>query len=119
MNDTHNRALVPNSKELRKNMTKEQKHLWYDFLKKLPINVNRQKVIGRYIVDFYISEAKIVIELDGWQHYEEDAKSKDEERDDCLTKMGILVLRYTNKEINSKFNGVCADIQSNIDKRIK
>ena len=73
-----------------------------DFLKKLPINVNRQKVIGRYIVDFYISEAKIVIELDGRQHYEEDAKSKDEERDDCLTKMGILVLRYTNKEINSK-----------------
>lgn len=71
LNKTKNSSLTGNSKTLRKNMTKEEGHLWYDFLKSLPCNVNRQKVIGNYIVDFYISSAKIVIELDGSQHYED------------------------------------------------
>ena len=61
----YNKNLVENAKSLRKEMTREEKHLWYDFLKKLPINVNRQKNIGNYIVDFYISSASAVIELDG------------------------------------------------------
>ena len=118
MNDTHNGALTSNAKKLRKEMTKEEKHLWYDFLKDLPVNINRQKVIGNYIVDFYIPSARIVIELDGSQHYEEDAKLKDDARDKCLSDMGILVLRYTNQEINSKFYGVCANIQKHIDERL-
>ena len=118
MNDTHNGALTLNAKKLRKEMTKEEKHLWYDFLKDLPVNINRQKVIGNYIVDFYIPSAQIVIELDGSQHYEEDAKLKDDARDKCLSDMGILVLRYTNQEINSKFYGVCANIQKHIDERL-
>ena len=118
MNDTHNGALTSNAKKLRKEMTKEEKHLWYDFLKDLPVNINRQKVIGNYIVDFYIPSAQIVIELDGSQHYEEAAKLKDDARDKCLSDMGILVLRYTNQEINSKFYGVCANIQKHIDERL-
>ena len=117
MNDTHNNALVLNAKELRKNMTKEERHLWYDFLKNLPVNVNRQKIIGNYIVDFYIPKAQIVIEIDGSQHYEEHAKAKDEARDTCLSKTGILILRYTNQEINSKFKSICIDIQKHIDER--
>ena len=58
VNNKYNEKLIANSKTLRKNMTKEERHLWYDFLKPLPVTVNRQKVLGRYIVDFYIAEAK-------------------------------------------------------------
>ena len=77
MNETANKNLTNISKTLRKQMTNEEKHLWYDFLKKLPITFNRQKVIGNYVVDFYCASAKIVIELDGSQHYEENGREKD------------------------------------------
>lgn len=72
----YNSALVPNSKTLRKNMTKEERRIWYDFLKNLPVTINRQKVIGEYIVDFYCASVKTVIEIDGLQHYEEKGKNK-------------------------------------------
>ena len=72
MQRKHNKDIVPTAKMLRKNMTKEEKHLWYDFLKDLPITVNRQKVIGNYIVDFYCYKAKLVVELDGSQLYEKE-----------------------------------------------
>ena len=98
------------SRILRRNMTKEEKHLWYDFLKLLPVTVNRQKVIGRYVVDFYISSAKIVIELDGSQHFEKSHQKADIERDEHLSQMGIKVLRYTNQEINQNFEAVCQEI---------
>jgi len=98
-------------------MTKEEKHLWYDFLKQLPVTVNRQRKIGKYIVDFYISSHKIVIELDGSQHYEPENKERDTIRDGELANYGIRVLRYTNYEINSNFDGVCTDILKNISGR--
>ena len=98
-------------------MTKEERHLWYDFLKKLPLNVNRQKVIGNYIVDFCISSVNIVIELDGSQHYEPEAKVYDAKRDAYLEEEGYLVLRYTNFDINNRFLGVCQDIERSIQKR--
>ena len=75
-------------------MTPEERHLWYDFLKKLPITVNRQKVIGNYIADSYIASSKIVIELDGAQHYRTDNKETDRIRDDYMKTNGITVLRY-------------------------
>lgn len=84
--------------------------MWYGFLKELPVNVNRQKVIGSYIVDFYCASAKIVIELDGSQHYEEAGKENDRVRDRYLNDLGIRVLRYSNYEVNRNFQGVCADI---------
>ena len=115
MNKNNNPYLTQFSQELRTNMTKEEKHLWYDFLKKIPYTINRQKVIGKYIVDFYCAEAKIVIELDGSQHYEQEAKKKDAERDRFLSEQGITVLRYTNLEVNSNFDGVCIDILNHID----
>ena len=102
------------AQNLRKNMTKEEKHLWYDFLKKLPITVNRQKNIGEYIVDFYISKSKTVIEIDGKQHSEEENCLSDQKRDRELSKLGITVLRYKNKEINENFNNVCEDILNKI-----
>ena len=110
MNTTHNSRLSGNAKALRKNMTKEERHLWYDFLKNLPLMVHRQKVIGNCIVDFYIAEAKIVIELDGTQHYEAEGRLADEKRDADLKALGISVLRYSNADINLRFSEVCEDI---------
>lgn len=102
--------LTSNSQSLRKNMTKEERHLWYDFLKVLPVTVNRQKVIKNYIVDFYIAKHKLVIEVDGSQHYENAGSAKDKKRDYDLNLMGITVLRYSNYDINFSFDAVCEDI---------
>ena len=95
-------------------MTKEERHLWYDFLKGLPETVNRQKVIGKYIVDFYCASAKIVIEIDGSQHFESKGKKQDSQRDEYLKSLGISVLRYANSDVNKNFTGVCEDILRNI-----
>ena len=115
MNNTNNSKLTGNANELRKNMTKEERHLWYDFLKNLPITVNRQKVIGNYIVDFYIATEKLVIELDGSQHYEEKGIENDAKRDAFLNGLGIKVLRYSNLDVNQRFESVCEDILNNIN----
>ena len=114
MNKGNNPLLTRNAQKLRKNMTKEEKHLWYDFLKSLPVNVNRRKTFGRYILDFYCASAKVAIDVDGSQHYEDTGKIKDNERDNYLAKRGIRVLRYSNREINLYFSEVCADIKRNI-----
>ena len=95
-------------------MTKEERHLWYDFLKTLPVTFNRQKVIGEYIVDFYCASKKIVIELDGSQHYEEKDIMKDKERDEFLNGLGFKILRYSNLDINKNFDVVCQDILNNM-----
>ncbi len=101
-------------KALRNNMTKHEKHLWYDFLKKLPITVKRQKNIGNYIVDFYIAKAQLVIELDGLQHTSPEHEANDLERDAYLQSIGLTVLRYTNENIDNNFNNVCEDILCHI-----
>ena len=116
MNENNNPYLTKFSQELRSNMTKEENHLWYDFLKKLPQTVNRQKVVGNYILDFYCAEAKIAIELDGSQHYEHEAKEKDSIRDEFLKQQGITVLRYSNRDFNRNFEGICRDILKHIEK---
>ncbi|MBQ3094620.1 MAG: endonuclease domain-containing protein [Clostridia bacterium] len=110
MNTMHNPKLTKHSQNLRKNMTKEERHLWYDFLKNLPVPVYRQKVIGPYIVDFYCASANMVMELDGSQHYEETGKTNDGERDTFLKEQGITVLRYSNADVNQYFERVCEDI---------
>ena len=107
--------LTSNAKTLRKNMTKEERHLWYDFLKNLPITINRQKVIGNYIVDFYCSEFKTIIELDGSQHYEDKGQQNDKLRDEYFKSLGIKVLRYSNYDVNKNFYGVCTNILSNFN----
>ena len=110
----YNRDLTKYAKELRKNMTREEKHLWYDFLKLLPMTVKRQYVVGCYILDFFIPSVNIAIELDGSQHYEPDAKKDDEQRDRLLASFGIKVIRYTNVQINNNFDGVVFDIMKNV-----
>ena len=111
----YNKNLVPNARTLRKNMTPEEKHLWYDFLKRLPLNVRRQHNIENYIVDFYIAEKKIVIEVDGRQHLLPDEKSADKQRDIALSKWNIRVLRYSNDSIRNNFNAVVMDILKNLN----
>ena len=103
----HNKAIVPVAKMLRNNMTNEEKHLWYDFLRAYPVRFNRQKVLGKYIADFYCAEAKLVIELDGSGHYTHEGKIYDKERTDFLKKYGLTVVRIPNTEIHKNFEGVC------------
>ena len=106
----YKKSNVKNAQDLRKNMTPEEKKLWYQFLKRLPMTVNRQKNIGNYIVDFFIASKLIVIELDGIQHGMEKNFISDKQRDMELNFLGITVLRYKNTEINQNFIGVCKDI---------
>ena len=98
-------------------MTKEESDLWFGFLKNYPIRILRQKVIGGYIVDFYCPQAKLVIEVDGFQHeLDPETKAHDEKRTQYLSKMGIVVFRIKNAELNkTNFNNVC----NKIDKLIK
>ena len=106
--------LRPNARNLRKEMTKEERRLWYDFLKGLPVTVHRQKVIGPYIVDFYIASSKTVIELDGSQHYSIPGKQADALRDGYLREQGLTVLRYSNSDVDRDFPGVCGDILAHL-----
>ena len=104
------KKLIGFSRVLRKNMTKEERQLWYDFLKGLPFTVNRQKVLGSYLADFFIASKKLVIELDGSQHFQGEGPAHDRERDEWFATNGITVLRYTNLQINREFDAVCRDI---------
>jgi len=103
----HNKLLVPFARKLRKDMTKEERHLWYDFLRSYPVRFSRQKVLGKYIVDFYSAEAKLVIELNGAQHFEKENMARDAERTAFLEGYGLRVLRIPNNEVNRNFTGVC------------
>ena len=103
----YNKVNVPIAKTLRKNMTKQEKHLWYDFLREHPIKFTRQKVLGKYIVDFYCAKANLVIEIDGSQHYDETGLKNDEERTEYLSKFNLTVIRIPNNAVNNNFNGVC------------
>ena len=102
------------ARQLRRDMTPEERHLWYDFLRHAPVMVHRQKVIGPYIADFYIAQSKIVIEVDGSQHYTEAGLEYDRERDAYLQGKGLQVLRYSNRDINQNFQAVCQDILEHI-----
>ena len=114
MNNNYNSRLISNSRVLRRNMTKEERKLWYCFLKGLSLNFYRQRVVGNYIVDFCCPLVKIVIELDGSQHYEEEGINKDKERDLYLTQQGYKVLRYSNLDILRNFAAVCLDIERHL-----
>ncbi len=107
MQNKHNKTIVPTAKMLRKNMTREEKHLWYDFLRTYAVRFSRQKVLGKYIADFYCAEAKFVIELDGSQHFTEDGKQYDAERTRFLEGYGLKVVRIPNGEVGRNFRGVC------------
>ncbi len=119
MSQPYNKKLVSTAQKLRKNMTSEEKHLWYDFLKRLPLTVNRQKNIGNYIVDFFIASHRLIIEIDGRQHRIPEHCAADQLRDNDLRKRGYTIVRYANEDINKRFCTVCKDILKHMHMEVK
>ena len=114
MRKIHNKNLLENARELRRAQTPQERKLWYEFLCTLPVRFTRQKIIDKYIVDFCCASKKIIVELDGSQHYEGHAPEYDAERDQYLQSLGYVVLRYTNIEFDRNFRGVCEDIWNHL-----
>ena len=112
MQRKYNKQLIPLAKHLRREMTKEERHLWYDFLRNHSVRFSRQKVLGKYVADFYSAEAKLVIELDGSQHYDNCGVEKDAERTAFLESYGLKVIRIPNNEVNRNFRSVCEYIDA-------
>ena len=107
MDRKHNTELTDKAKQLRKNMTEEERRLWYDFLKAYPVRFLRQKVIDNYIVDFYCHQARLIIELDGSQHYENSGLKKDKIRTEKIESRHLTVVRIPNNAVHTNFRGVC------------
>ena len=110
----NNKTLRTNAQMLRKQATPWENHLWYDFLKSHPIQFNRQKNIGNYIVHFYCKQASLAVELDGAYHRDEDTFCKDAQRTEELAKLGITVLRFKNSEVDKNFDRVCEKIDGTV-----
>ena len=112
MQRKHSEQLIPLARQLRREMTQEERHLWYDFLRSYPIRFSRQKILGMYIADFYCAKAKLVIELDGSQHYEDSHQIHDAQRTAFLQGYGLTVIRIPNNEVTRNFAGVCTYIDT-------
>ena len=119
MDSKHNPQLTPFARELRKNMTKEERHLWYDFLKDYPVQFKRQYSIGPYYVDFYCYKAMLVVELDGAQHCEPAAMEYDRKRTMYLEQQGFLVLRLSNRDVTERFRSACEVIDTAVQTRMR
>ena len=115
----YNSKMKETARSLRKNMTRQEKHLWYDFLRDYPVKWYRQRSVGRFIVDFFCFKARLVIELDGSQHYTEDGMEYDSIRTDILEKYNLEVLRFTNLEVDENFRGVCETIHGKVRERVQ
>ena len=114
----HDKSGTEKARILRKNMTAQEEKMWYGYLRKYPIRILRQKVISGYIVDFYCSKARLVIEIDGNQHYTKEGLEYDIERYKLLEVYGLETIRFKNKEVDTNFYNVCKAIDSTIQKRI-
>ena len=115
----YNKSNIPLAHILRCEMTKWEKHLWYDFLRKYPIRFQRQKPIGEYIVDFYCAKANLAIELDGEYHSAEEQYLEDIQRSAKLTAFGVEVIRFRNEDIDVDFQQVCKQIDFVVQKRLE
>ena len=114
-----NKKLLNFARNLRRNMTRHEKHLWYDFLQHYSVKIYKQRIIGDFIVDFYCHRARLVIELDGSQHYTEQGEMHDIDRTKTLEKYGVHVLRFSNTDIDENFEGVCYMIDKTIKERLR
>ena len=110
---------LENARRLRREMTPHERKLWYLFLRKYPVKIYKQRIIGRFIVDFYCASAKLVIEVDGSQHYEPQGIAYDEERSTFLSALDLVVLRFSNRDIDRDFHGVCEQIDIAIQNRLQ
>ena len=107
----YNAALTPRAQKLRKNATRQENHLWYDFLKTFNPNFTRQRIVGSYILDFFCPKTMLAVELDGSQHFETEKAGYDQIRTEYLNALGIQVIRFTNFDVDQNFNGVCEKIR--------
>ena len=114
-----NNKLLPRARELRREMTPHERKLWYLFLRDYPVKIYKQRIIKSFIVDFYCHAAKLVIEVDGSQHFTEDGEAYDKERTQILSSYGLRVLRFSNYEIDTQFTGVCDQIDQVIQERTR
>ncbi len=114
----YNTKLIERAKELRQKATPQEKHLWYDFLCKYSVRFQRQKTIDHFIADFYCHAAKLVIELDGSHHFESGNREHDKARTEVLEKYGLEVIRFTNHEVDTRFQDVCRQIDEAVKKRL-
>ena len=112
-----NRNLTKRAQNLRKTMTKEEALLWYRFLCRYPLRFRRQYVIGNYIADFYCHKAKLVVELDGSQHYTPEEQEYDRKRTRYLEEQGLFVLRFSNLDVLRRFHEVCEAVDMTVKKR--
>jgi len=115
----YNRKLIQQARNLRKDATKQENHLWYDFLRTYPVRFQRQKTIDNFIADFYCYEAKLVVEVDGSHHFTEQGTEYDKERTAVLEGYDLKVIRFTNREIDTQFSSVCERIEIEVKKRIE
>ena len=115
----YNSKMKETARSLRKNMTRQEKHLWYDFLRDYPVKWYRQRSVDRFIVDFFCFKARLVIELDGSQHYTEDGIAYDSIRTDVLEKYNLEVLRFTNMEVDANFRDICETIDGKVRERVQ
>ena len=115
----HNATLTSRAQELRKNMTKEERKLWYEYLNNYPLRFRRQVTFGHFILDFYCAAAKLAVELDGSQHYGEEGLAKDAERTRFLESNGIVVLRFPNTDVTGNLRGVCELIDLTVQQRLE
>ena len=112
-----NNKMLPVARRLRREMTLSEQHLWFRFLRSYPVKIYKQRIIESFVVDFYCAEARLVIELDGSQHYTEQGKAYDEERSSIMEGYGVEVLRFTNLEVDREFDAVCERIDARIKQR--
>ena len=117
MGYSRNSHLLGHARSLRKEMTKEERHLWYDFLRYCRPRFRRQEIISNYIIDFFCHEAKLAIELDGSQHCEPEEIRYDNQRTEHLKSLGILVVRFSNLDVRYHFRGVCDQILLILERR--
>ena len=110
---------LESARQLRREMTPHERKLWYLFLRKYPAKIYKQRIIGRYIVDFYCASAKLVIELDGTQHYEPQGMAYDSDRSAYLTSLGLEVLRFSNRDVDRNFDSVCSQIDITVHNRLQ
>ena len=115
----YNKKIIENAKILRKNMTAQEGRLWHSYLKNYSHKFYRQRVIDNFVADFYCSKAKLIIEIDGSQHYTVDGQEYDNMRTEILEKYGLKVIRFTNRDIDENIVNVCQMIDEEVRKRIK
>ena len=113
-----NKELKEFATQLRNNATPEENKLWYEFLRTYPVRFNRQRIVENYILDFYCAKAKLAVESDGSQHYENESLKNDERRTEHLERLGLYVLRFSNSDVKNSFYEVCTKIDELVKSRM-